>query len=292
MTHVPENDKVGEARTSCANLNFTFDSTILSGENSFAYPTLESGVYNPSSTVNYHSDSLMVADTTLWTGTDVPTSKLWKGGLANDGFWFNTTGHYDLVRTYYKCQGQNANKEKVVTLVVDKDAVNINGVLYDLETYSWEMKVCQVGYFGQDCNSHNPRGVSLYSKSCKRFPASFSVTPQQISTATVTPVDSNLVTKTFLHSVRGVRACENSNHERYVIFLNLMLFDDQHVLHEMPKHDLNSPDKVFLDTPQSDFDLKNASEFSTTTEFVDYYNSRDVTMSEGVYKMKRITLMI
>ncbi len=76
-------------------------------------------------------------------------------------------------------------------------------------------------------------GVSTYAKACKTAPASFSITPQQVSTAVVTPVDSNLYTKTFLQSVRGVTDTCTTNHERYVIFLTLIVYSTEYSVVEV-----------------------------------------------------------
>ena len=71
---------------------------------------------------------------------------------------------------------------------MNKDAgveeIFINGVRYEVESYSWAVSVCAVGWFGPQCDQQ------MYAKTCRTIPASFSVTPQQIAHVTVAPISS------------------------------------------------------------------------------------------------------
>lgn len=290
-------DLVGKPRSSCANLDFVWNPSST-GADAFDYP----GPLTPSSTVNYATDSLMDVNTTVFSlGEDAyqPVGKMWSSGLdavMPGRFWYNTSSHLDIVNAYYQCKTYS-DGTKVVGREVESEGTIVNGVEYPVETYSWEMKVCQVGYFGPECDSHNPGtsgGVSTYAKACKRVPAAFSLSPQMISTASVSPVDSNLVTKSFLHSVRGATSDCEAGFERYVTVLQLMYFSFAHDIHESPEHDLNEPKLVFTGSQDNFVVLRalgsGSAELTTVDDFLGWFASQ--SGGEGVYRFSRTAFMI
>ena len=104
----------------------------------------------------------------------------------------------------------------------------INGVAYPVTTYSWVWHICQVGRYGAGgaCGADDP--VMTYAKACTTRPASFSLSPQQISDVEVTPLDATTTAKVFLQSVVGSQnqnsGC-SAGQERYVITMNLVYFE-------------------------------------------------------------------
>ena len=300
LTEALNYDLVGKPRSSCANLDFTWNPSP-SASVPFGYPSDPS---DPSSTVNYATGSLMEVDPTVFgLGADAyqPVGTMWSSGIdavTSGRFWYNTSSHLDIVNAYYQCKTYS-DGTKVVGREVESEGSIVNGVEYPVETYSWEMKVCQVGYFGPECDSHNPGAsgsVSTYAKACKRVPAAFSLSPQMISTASVSPVDSNLVTKSFLHSVRGVTSDCEAGFERYVTVLQLMYFSLAHDIHESPEHDLNEPVGVF-ESPvdQKNFDVLPTAvggvpEPTTVDDFLTWFAGQ--SGGEGVYRFSRTEFTI
>lgn len=153
LTHMPTYDLVGDSRSICAAQDFTFD-PAATGVNAFAYPQPS----NAQTSINYADASRQSANTSVWTdATDVPTTYMWRGDIkaGNTRFTWNTTDYFDIVRAYAKCQ-KRVDGTRLVQPVVEPEQSYINGVGYEVTTYSWIMHVCQVGYFGQHCNSIPP----------------------------------------------------------------------------------------------------------------------------------------
>lgn len=287
LTHMPMYDLVGDARSICAAQSFSFD-PAATGTLAFDYPAID----NASTSVNYNS--ALGANTTVWTDEfDVPTDFMWRGDIkaGNTRFTWNTTNYFDIVRAYSKCQ-KRMDGTRLVTPTVEPELSYINGVGYNVTTYSWTMHVCQVGYFGQHCNSHPPGDVSTYAKACKTAPASFSITPQQVSTAVVTPVDSNLYTKTFLQSVRSSTDTCSVNHERYVIVLSLIIYSENYAVVADDVTDLLYPTNVFADpATQADFSVDNSARVTSVAEFMAKLDGADID-GEGVYVLDEVKLTI
>ncbi len=290
LTSEKNYDQVGRARTSCANVDFQWNSSITSGPEMFDYPTAA----EPFKTVNY--GKFMPVDSSVFSqGSSAfqPVGTMWTGAVDADDptrFWYNTSNFFDLITTYYQCQ-EYAGSDKVITKSAEEESMTVNGVSYPVETYSWTMSVCQVGYFGPECNSHNPGSTSLYAKACKLVPAAFSITPQTISTATVSPVDSNLVTKSFLHSVSSSTSNCIKNHERAVVVIQLMYFSHSHVLHERAEHDLNSPSGVFGEDAalQKNFNVTTLDQ--TVSEFVASLDE-GTAVDPGVFVLRETEFLI
>lgn len=287
LTHMPMYDLVGDARSICAAQSFSFD-PAATGTLAFDYPETA----DATTSVNYNS--ILGANDTVWTDEfDVPTTTMWRGDIkaGNTRFTWNTTDYFDIVRAYSKCQ-KRVDGTRLVTPTVEPELSYINGVGYNVTTYSWTMHVCQVGYFGQHCNSHPPSGVSTYAKACKTAPASFSITPQQVSTAVVTPVDSNLYTKTFLQSVRSSTDTCSVNHERYVIVLSLIIYSEQYTIVTDTVSDLLYPTNVFADpATQTDFSVDNSASVTSVAEFMGKLDGADID-GEGVYVLNEVVLSI
>ena len=86
----------------------------------------------------------------------------------------------------------------------------------------------------------------MYAKTCRKFPVSFSVTPQRFSHVVVAPITEQLVAKTFLQDVTAFASDCSFPSERVAVTLNLVMFGTDYAILNTDVHDLLAPADVFL----------------------------------------------
>ncbi|MFB1019633.1 MAG: hypothetical protein QMC37_05270, partial [Flavobacteriales bacterium] len=151
-----------------------------------------------------------------------------------------------------------------MTKITEQDLTYINGVGFPVETYEWTMSVCQVGFFGANCALQQSQ---LYGKTCAQIPASFSIGPQQIAHAAVSPVSADLASKTFLESVRSITSNCDVGSERFAIALTLVVMDNEYSVMTESVHDVHKPEGIFEALSPVDIEMTTA-EFDTVDEFL------------------------
>jgi len=196
-------------------------------------------------------------------------------------------GHFDILNGWAKCK-RLSDDANLVRQVAGGDTTFINGVAYPVQSFEWTISVCSVGYFGSDCRVSSPK-PQLYAKTCRHIPASFSVTPQQISHVVVTPVTAQLVSKTFLQSVDPFQGSCPPLHERVAITLNMVMFGTDYIVSTSNVHDLLSPADLFSDASRAqDFGVV----VSTASTFEEYLTEKEAlgtSVGEGVYVLDERT---
>jgi hypothetical protein len=275
-------DLVGRPRTACGNYDFTYSSEASFRAN-FKFPDTS----NSSSRLTY--GRVPKVDEISWplsqgsSGVPSPGDTFWKMSSPADGRVNYTTeaadsSFYDLVKTFYKCKNY-ATSERLVTKTVEQEMTYINGVPYNVETYDWNIHICQVGYFGRSCD--DPSLSQMYAKTCAVVPASFSIAPQQVSHVSTTPSSSKMVSKTFLQSVDAFSSNCTTGHERIAITLSLVVFETDYELYDEKVHDVIKPEGIF-EKSHMDVNFFNI----THTSVFDFLQSHPE--EEGIYKMQRV----
>jgi len=290
LWHFPTQDLVGRPRSSCGNYDMSYtDDTDF--KNKFAFPDS----YPADDRLTY--GSVPAVDTDVWDAslsTDgIPHQEdtLWKmsqpdhmagrvnytsGSSRNGGF-------FDLLKTYAKCIDYKT-KEPLVRRNVEAEPTLINGVSYPVESYEWTMSVCQTGFFGANCA--DPTKLQMYAKTCARVPASFSVTPQQLSHVVTSPVTENLVSKTFLQGVDSTRSNCQVGHERVAVTLTLVILAKEYSIFTQDVHDVLQPKGIF-DGAQDDIFINNKTTIATVDAFL-----ASNPENEGVYKLKNVDVTV
>lgn len=283
LYHFPHSDLVGRPRSSCGNYDMTYGSETDfkagfkyadDGNNTLAYgvvPAVDATVWDPS----VSTQGIPNGADTFWK-KGVPS-----GGRMNYTSGSTTNGFFDLVKTHYMCKDYHTNN-KLVTKVSEPEPSYINGVAYPVETYEWTLSVCQVGFFGLGCADVSR--TQMYAKTCAKVPASFSISPQQVSHVAVSPVSETIVSKTFLQSVKSVRSDCAVGSERIVLTLNLVLVSPGYAIVENEGHDLLEPQNI-LDVAQEDFNIATRSYAST-----DAFLAANPNVASGVYKLNVMDL--
>jgi len=249
LTYLPTKDAFGRPRSTCSNYDFTLQTTTsglladldypdATGSATKLYgdvPTFLSAEYNTASELGMKAwpsviddptspgDGLTpgVSSTPFWTKSTPTTADMYDQKITY------ATGNWDIVRGWRGCKATSTGEDLVRDTLELEDQV-VNGVAYPVTTYSWVWHICQVGRYGAggQCGALDP--VITYAKACTTRPASFSLSPQQISDVEVTPLDATTTAKVFLQSVVGSQN-ENSGcsagQERYVITMNLVYFE-------------------------------------------------------------------
>ena len=246
LHHFPHSDLVGRPRSSCGNYNMTYADEAdfkagfkyaNDGSNTLAYgavPAVDATVWDPS----VSTQGIPNAADTFWKlGTNV-------GGRVNYTSGSDVNGFFDLVKTHYMCKDYHTNN-KLVTKVAEPEPSYINGVAYPVETYEWTLSVCQVGFFGLGCA--DAQRQQMYAKTCAKVPASFSVSPQQVSHVAVSPVSDTIVSKTFLQSVKSTESNCAVGSERIVLTLNLVLISPDYAISDDAGHDIITPSGILED---------------------------------------------
>lgn len=278
LQHFPTSDKVGRPRSSCGNYDMTYTDEASfkagfkyadDGSNTLTYgtvPAVDATVWDPS-----------VSTSGIPNGADT----LWKKS-SPIGLRVNyTSGFFDLVKTYYECKDYHSNT-RLVTEVPEPEPSYVNGVAYPVKTYEWTLTVCQVGFFGLGCADVSR--TQMYAKTCAKIPASFSISPQQVSHVAVTPVSETIVSKTFLQSVTSVSSTCSTGSERVVLTLNLVLVSTDYAMIEEESHDLVSPSGI-LDVPEEDFNITSKA-YTSTEAFL----NAEPNVASGVYKLDLMDL--
>ena len=287
LTHYPKLDQIGEYRSSCSNTNMTYSSENDFIAN-FGYPdTTADGAVNLAYGATPIADALTWDASVSQDGIPNPSQKFWTLGTApapsRNAKIAYETGSFDLVKTYAKCKRYN-DGAKLVSSGVESDKTFIGGVPYDVETYSWVMNVCQVGFFGTNCADKSK--TQMYAKTCRKTPASFSIGPQQMSHVMVTPVAAELVSKTFLESVTSHSMNCDIAHERVALTMNLVFTSNSgYSLATDSTHDVLEPTGVLGDTPgaHNDISLGDATAYSSTAAFIESSSAS----SPGIYKLEQ-----
>lgn len=292
LHHFPHSDLVGRPRSSCGNYDMTYASETEfkqyfkyadDGSNTLAYGTVPS------------------VDATVWDASvstqGIPNGvdTFWKkglnvGGRLNYTSGSTTNGFFDLVKTHYMCKDYHTN-DKLVTKVAEPEPSYINGVAYPVETYEWTLSVCQVGFFGLGCA--DPTRQQMYAKTCAKVPASFSVSPQQVSHVAVSPVSETIVSKTFLQSVKSVESNCPVGSERIVLTLNLVLISPDYAISDDAGHDIITPSGILDDVGGASGSADEEEDLVITEkdfESTDAFLAATTNVASGVYRLNVMDL--
>lgn len=292
LYHFPHSDLVGRPRSSCGNYDMTYADEASfkagfkyadDGSNTFAYgavPAVDASVWDPSVSVVGIPNGV---DTFWKKGVDVGGRVNYTSGSIGNGF-------FDLIKTHYMCKDYNTNN-KLVTKVAEPEPSYINGVAYPVETYEWTLSVCQVGFFGLGCA--DAARQQMYAKTCAKVPASFSVSPQQVSHVAVSPVSETIVSKTFLQSVKSVTSDCAVGSERIVLTLNLVLISADYAISDDAGHDIITPSGILEDvggdpgSADEEEDLVITEKIFTST---DAFLAATPSVASGVYRLNVMDL--
>lgn len=288
LSHFPAEDLVGRPRTSCAayDMNYGDAAAFNSG---FNYPTGAPG--------DFTYGNVLATDNTRWdtsSGTSgIPYNSVtfWNKGAAPVAGAAQTieytvgdgpSGYFDLVRVWTQCKNLKGSTQ-VVTKDAEVEDIFINGVRYEVESYSWTLSVCGVGWYGPQCDKQ------MYAKTCRSIPASFSVTPQQIAHVAIAPVTSQLVSKTFLQSVDAFPSDCAILSERVAVTLNLVIFGTDYEIKTDSVHDVLAPTGILDTVNQQDLAITVISS-STFTDFASWEAAQTSPVGAGVYVMDKRTV--
>ena len=280
LTHFPAQDLVGRPRTSCAayDLQYADAAAFIAG---FGYPdepdAITYGDVLETAAANWDTSSgtegIPYGARTFWNKAALPVDQKIEYTVG-DG----PSGYYDLVRVWTQCKNLQ-NDAQVVTKDLETEDIFINGVRYEVESYSWTLSVCGVGWYGPNCDRQ------MYAKTCRSIPASFSVTPQQIAHVTIAPITSQLVSKTFLQSVDAFPSDCPILNERVAVTLNLVVFGTDYEIKTDDVHDVLAPTGILDNADQDDLTITEISD-NTFTDFASYAAAQG-TVSSGVYVMAK-----
>lgn len=278
LTFFPVDDLLGKPRSACGNYDFEYTSD---GDfrSKFHFPDVVPGGFAYGATP--------AVDTSVWNASvaprDIPfgNSTWWTIGTPRNGRVNYTMGYWDLVTGYYGCRDY-ATGERLVQRRVENDFAYYMGVPYQIETYSWTMHMCQVGFYGTGCEDTSL--PQMYAKTCAIVPVSFTVAPQQMSAVSTDSSSSSLKTKTFLQSVESIASDCPAGDERVAIVFHLAIFDAGFNIVEESVHDV-SPASFFESTPHDNFHITDVGTFELP---IDFLKSNPTT--EGFYKLKTSTI--
>jgi hypothetical protein len=290
LWHFPTQDLVGRPRSPCGNYDMSYASDVdfknkfmfpdsYSGGDRLTYgsvPAVDASIWDPS----LSTDGIPHEEDTLWkmSQPDLMAGRVnYTSGSSRNG------GFFDLLKTYAKCVDYQT-KAPLVRRNVEADPTLINGVSYPVESYEWTMSVCQTGFFGANCA--DPTKLQMYAKTCARVPASFSVTPQQLSHVVTSPVTENLVSKTFLQGVDSTRSNCQVGHERVAVTLTLVILAKEYTIFTQDVHDVLQPKGIF-DGTQDDIFINNKTTIATVDAFL-----ASNPENEGVYKLKNVDVTV
>ena len=272
LTYYPYDDKLGKPRSACGNYHFRYASQDAFKQR-FGFPdTLE--------------NAFPYSDPPLWDLNasfglpHVPTASesWWTMGAPVMGRVNYTMGYWDLVEGYHRCRDY-VTGVPLVSKRTEPDPAYLTGLPYFIDTYEWNLHLCGISYVGPTCQ--NISETQTYAKTCRTIPVSFTVAPQQVSSAITDAASPTLMSKTFLHSVEAVQGDCVPGYERVAIVFQVILFDTSLVIIDDDVHNVNPP--VFFDaTSHEGINITNATAFSDFSSFAGSHPSR-----EGVYKLKR-----
>lgn len=264
LWYLPKQDAMGKPRSTCSSYDFDLDEAGVNGvdlkdlmsfpgaTNSRFYGSVPSFDSSAWGTVVLDESGSNLGALTPGEVIDGIATPFWTvkdpvGGIGEKTISYET-GNWDIVRGWRNCKAVYDNAD-LVTNTAETEKHVVNGVAYDVNTYSWVWHICQIGRYGQDCSDND--GIVTYAKACVKHPASFSLSPQQIADVKVTPVDAATTAKVFLQSVIGSgnanTAC-SAGHERFVITLNLVFFElstDSSIITDEAVHDIVAPSSMF-----------------------------------------------
>jgi len=259
----PASDLVGRPRTPCGNYDFGYASAE-GFRNAFDFPDVMSNV-----STRFPYGSTPSVDTGAWAGLEgiagVPSGEdtFWKMGTPANGRVNYTAGYWDLVSGFYQCR-DHVTGARLVSRETEGDAY-IGGVAYGVESYSWTLHLCQVGYFGSNCADTST--IQSYAKTCATIPSTFSIAPRQVSHVDTTPTSSGLVSKSFLRSVSSTRGGCPLGNERVAISFTLLVFETDYAVVNDTAHAVVEPRGVF-DGNQTGVAFLDASRVTSTRAFL------------------------
>lgn len=290
LSHFPAEDLVGRPRTSCAAYSMNYGNAAAFNAG-FDYPTGNSG--------DFTYGNVLATDAANWdtasgtSGIPYDTVTFWNKGAApapsdpqtieytvGDG----PSGYFDLVRVWTQCKNLKSPNAQVVTKDAEVEDIYINGVRYEVESYSWTLSVCGVGWYGPQCDRQ------MYAKTCRSIPASFSVTPQQIAHVAIAPVTSQLVSKTFLQSVDAFPSDCAILSERVAVTLNLVIFGTDYEIKTDSVHDVLAPTGILDTVNQEDLTITSVTGFTDFASYAAAEATAGRAVPAGVYVMDKRTV--
>ena len=281
LTHFPHADQVGQYRSSCSNADFGALTDEAAFVTNFNFPD-EAGVDG----LAY--GKVPTPDESVWStaqGTQgIPhgANTFWKLDTPAANRVNYTSGSFDLIKTYSKCK-RYSDDTQLVNKILEPEPMYINGVPYDVETYSWDMSVCQVGFHGRDCRASDK--PQTYAKTCAKVPVTFSISPLAVSHVTSTAAESDVVSKAYLQSVTSNSGTCGAASENIVITINLLMMTTDYAIVTDSVHDLLEPQQILSDdhADQLNIDLQPDANFVSTAEFL----NANPSVAPGVYYLKR-----
>ena len=260
----PALDLVGRPRSPCGNYDFQYGGSPEAFRDAFGFPDL---LTNASTRFAYGPTPAVDPD--AWAGLEgvagVPSgaNTFWTMGEPANGRVNYTAGYWDLVSGFYRCR----DHETGAPLVSRESEGNtyIGGVGYEVESYSWTLHLCQVGYFGPNCADTST--IQSYAKTCATIPSTFAVAPRQVSHVDTTPTSSGLVSKSFLRSVSSVRGGCPIGSERVAVAFTLLVFETEYTIVNDTAHAVAEPRDVF-EGNQTGVALFDASHATSTRTFL------------------------
>lgn len=271
----PAPDLLGRPRSACGNYDFQYDSPEAFRD-AFGFPDL---LTNASTRFAYGPTPSVDPD--AWAGLEgvagVPSggNTFWTMGEPANGRVNYTAGYWDLVSGFYRCRDHETGAS-LVSRESEGDTY-IGGVVYEVESYSWTLHLCQVGYFGTNCADTST--IQSYAKTCATIPSTFAVAPRQVSHVDTTPTSSGLVSKSFLRSVSSVRGGCPIGSERVAVAFTLLVFETEYAVVNDTAHAVAEPRGVF-EGNQTGVALIDASHASSTRTFL-----ASNPTSEGMYAL-------
>lgn len=274
LTFFPVDDLVGKPRSACGNFDmaYTSDGDFRS---KFNFPDVVSD--------SFAYSAIPAVDTAVWNASvsprDVPfgTDTWWKVGTPQNGRVNYTMGYWDLVAGFYGCKDY-ATGERLVDRRVESEFAYYMGVPYRIETYSWKIHLCQVGFFGSSCEDTTRK--QTYAKTCAVIPVSFTVAPQQMSAVSTDSTSSSLTMKIFLQSVDSTTSNCTAGSERIAVVFHLVIFDGRLTIVEESMHDIR-PTGLFEKTAQENTVIIDATAFVSANAFL-----ASNPTAEGLYKLR------
>jgi len=310
LQYLPKQDAFGRARSTCSSYDFSVDAA----DTETGQPLLDYLSYPTNANSKFYGD-VPVYDAAAWPEVVLDTTPgsllgALTPGQADTPFWTKSapfgdlydkkityeTGNWDIVRGWRGCKGKNQD-ENLVTTNPEQESHVVNGVAYPVTTYSWTWYICQVGRYGTGPECGSEDSVLTYAKACAKRPASFSLSPQQISDVVVAPLNAATTAKVFLQSVvgslNGNTGCIVGS-ERYVITLNLVYFEaatDSSIQHAEAVHDLVSPAAMFSAGAQIDQTITSVPDvnINNVEDFLTYrrtFGSDNMGVKEGFYLLQ------
>jgi hypothetical protein len=200
---------------------------------------------------------------------------MWTVGTPFNNRINYTMGYWDLVAGLYGCRDY-ATGDRLVHKRVEPDLAYHMGVPFEVETYSWDLHLCQVGYFGSHCEDSSR--TQTYAKMCSVLPMVFTVAPQQVSSVSLNSTEPSHTSKSFLQAVEPFASNCASGRERIAVVFHVT-GSFTVIMLEGAVHSLR-PLGLFSGSSQDNLIITNATNFGTVRAFL-----RSVPMVEGIYRI-------